>query len=79
MPIPWNLSDTKTATKTAANNKSGMVRTIFKIKRDGIVIHFVLQYYLQSNATGIDTMDPKNVPTIAMRIVSNIGFVMVFK
>ena len=46
MPIPWNLSDTKTATKTAANNKSGMVRTIFKIKRDGIVIHFVLQYYL---------------------------------
>ena len=45
MPIPWNLSDTKTATKTAANNKSGMVRTIFKIKRDGIVIHFVLQYY----------------------------------
>ena len=44
MPIPWNLSDTKTATKT--NNKSGMVRTIFKIKRDGIVIHFVLQYYL---------------------------------
>ena len=55
-----------------------MVRTIFKIKRDGIVIHFVLQYYLH-NATGIDTMDPKNVPTIAMRIVSNIGFVMVFK
>ena len=47
MPIPWNLSDTKTATKTAANNKSGMVRTIFKIKRDGTVIHFVLQYYLQ--------------------------------
>ena len=40
-PIP------KTATKTAANNKSGMVRTIFKIKRDGTVIHFVLQYYLQ--------------------------------
>ena len=57
-----------------------MVRTIFKIKRDGIVIHFVFTILLaQSNATGIDTMEPKNVPTIAMRIVSNIGFVMVLK
>ena len=79
MPIPWNLSDTKTATKTAANNKSGMVRTIFKIKRDGTVIHFVLQYYLQ-RAMQLELMRyPKNVPTIAMRIVSNIGFVMVLK
>ena len=73
-PIP------NTATKIAANNKSGIVRTMFKINRAGMVIHFVRIILLaQINAIGTETIAPKNVPTIAMRIVSNIGCQIAFK
>ncbi len=38
---PGNCPIPNMATNTAANNKSGIVRTILRTKRDGIAIHFV--------------------------------------